>query len=153
MFARSFTVRRALTAVAITIAAGVVSGPVLHSQAGQRPMTFLDVRHLRSAGAATPSPDGQWLLYTISTPDWTEATSQTDLYLVSTTQGVSSNRQLTFTKDKNETSPRWARDGRAFFFLSNRDAPESAASRNQLYVMRPRRDCWRRRRSAQSLRP
>jgi dipeptidyl aminopeptidase/acylaminoacyl peptidase len=137
MFARSFTVRRALTAVAITIAAGVVSGPVLHSQAGQRPMTFLDVRHLRSAGAATPSPDGQWLLYTISTLDWTEATSQTDLYLVSTTQGVSSNRQLTFTKDKNETSPRWARDGRAFFFLSNRDAPESAASRNQLYVMRP----------------
>ena len=39
-------------------------------------------------------------------------------------QGVSSTRQMTFTKEKNETSPRWARDGRVFFFLSNRDAPD-----------------------------
>ena len=100
-------------------------------------MTFLDMRHMRSAGAPTPSPDGQWMLYTVSTPDWKEAKSQTDLYLVSLKQGVSSNRQLTFTKEKNETSPQWASDGRAFFFLSNRDAPESAESRNQLYVMRP----------------
>jgi len=52
-------------------------------------------------------------------------------------QGVASTRQMTYTKDKNESSPRWARDGRAFFFLSNREAPESAASRNQIYRMRP----------------
>jgi dipeptidyl aminopeptidase/acylaminoacyl peptidase len=52
-------------------------------------------------------------------------------------QGVSSTRQMTFTREKNETSPQWARDGRAFFFLSNREAPESAATRNQLYMMRP----------------
>ena len=51
--------------------------------------------------------------------------------------GVSSTRQLTFTSEKNETSPRWAPDGSVFFFLSNREAPENAASRNQLYVMRP----------------
>ena len=50
---------------------------------------------------------------------------------------VPSTRQMTFTKEKNETSPRWARDGSFFVFLSNREAPESAATRNQLYVMRP----------------
>ena len=44
---------------------------------------------------------------------------------------------MTFTKEKNETSPRWAKDGSFFVFLSNREAPESASSRNQLYVMRP----------------
>ena len=44
---------------------------------------------------------------------------------------------MTFTKEKNEASPAWAPDGRAFFFLSNRDAPESASSRSQIYVMRP----------------
>ncbi len=44
---------------------------------------------------------------------------------------------MTFTKEKNETSPRWAHDGSFFVFLSNREAPESASSRNQLYVMRP----------------
>ena len=85
----------------------------------------------------TPSPDGKWLLYTLSTPDWKEARRQTDLYLVSLQQGVASTRQLTFSKEKNETSPRWARDGSFFLFLSNREAPETAASRNQLYQMRP----------------
>ena len=77
------------------------------------------------------------MLYTLSTPDWKEAKRQTDIYLVSLQQGVSSTRQMTFTKEKNETSPHWARDGSFFVFLSNREAPESAATRNQLYVMRP----------------
>jgi dipeptidyl aminopeptidase/acylaminoacyl peptidase len=104
---------------------------------GKRPMTFLDMRLLKDAGSPVPSPDRQWLLYTVSTPDWKEAKTQQDLYLVSLKQGLPSARQMTFTKEKNETSPRWAKDGRFFLFLSNRDAPESAASRNQLYTMRP----------------
>ena len=77
------------------------------------------------------------MLYTLSTPDWKEAKRQTDIYLVSLQQGVASTKQMTFTKEKNETSPRWAHDGSFFVFLSNREAPESASSRNQLYVMRP----------------
>ncbi|TVP57440.1 MAG: S9 family peptidase [Gemmatimonadales bacterium] len=102
-----------------------------------RPMTFLDLQHFRSAGSPTPSPDGQWLLHTVSNPDWDEAESQTDIHLVSMSHGVSSSRRLTFTEDKNETSPSWGSDGTYFFFLSNRDAPSSSQARNQLYVMRP----------------
>ena len=102
-----------------------------------RPMTFLDSQQMRQVGATTPSPDGKWMLYTLSTPDWKEAKRQTDIYLVSLQQGVASTKQMTFTKEKNETSPRWAHDGSFFVFLSNREAPESASSRNQLYVMRP----------------
>lgn len=105
--------------------------------AERRPMTFLDVQLLRQTSALTPSPDGKWLLYTLSTPDWKEAKRQTDLYLVSLPQGVSSTKQMTFTKDKNESSPAWSHDGRLFFFLSNREASESASTRNQLYSMRP----------------
>jgi dipeptidyl aminopeptidase/acylaminoacyl peptidase len=77
------------------------------------------------------------MIYVLSTPDWQEAKSQTDLYLVSMREGVDSTRQMTFTKTKNESSPRWASDGRAFFFLSNREAPSNAENRNQLYMMRP----------------
>src|SRR3954464_67711 len=58
--------------------------------AGLRPMTFLDMRVQRNAGSFAPSPDGKWLLYTITTPDWKEAKSQSDVYLVSLDQGVSS---------------------------------------------------------------
>src|SRR5688572_32448132 len=102
----------------------------------KRPMTFLDMQHMRQVGSPTPSPDGRWLLYTVSTPDWKEAKRQTDIHIVSLQQGVSSTKQLTFTKEKNESSPRWSRDGSFFVFLSNREAPENAASRNQIYYMR-----------------
>ena len=34
-----------------------------------RPMTFMDVQLLRRASAPTPSPDGRWALYTVTTPD------------------------------------------------------------------------------------
>ena len=103
----------------------------------KRPMTFLDMQHMRQVGAPTPSPDGKWLLYTVSTPDWKEAKRQTDIHVVSLERGVTSARQLTFTKDKNETSPRWSRDGSFLVFASNRDAPSATATQNQLYLMRP----------------
>src|ERR1041384_5412174 len=61
----------------------------------------------------------------------------TDVYLVSLERGVDSTRQMTYTKDKNENSPRWSRDGKFFVFASDREAPQSAASQNQLYLMRP----------------
>jgi dipeptidyl aminopeptidase/acylaminoacyl peptidase len=129
--------RRLFAASFSLLAVALCASAVLRAQSGPRPMTFLDMRQMRSVGAPTPSPDNRWLLYTLSTPDWKEAKSQTDLYMVSMQQGVSSTRQMTFTKEKNETAPRWSRDGRVFFFLSNREAPENASSRNQVYVMRP----------------
>jgi len=106
-------------------------------QVAQRPMNFLDVQLMRSAGALAVSPDGRWVLHTLSVPDWKEARSTTDIWLVSAERGVSSARQLTFTKDKSEGSPVWSSDGSFFAFASNRDAPASASGQNQLYIMRP----------------
>ena len=68
------------------------------------------------------------MLYTLSTPDWQNARRQTDIYLVSLDRGLPSTRQLTFTKDKNETSPKWSRDGSFIAFLSDRDAAAGAAA-------------------------
>jgi dipeptidyl aminopeptidase/acylaminoacyl peptidase len=123
----------------LSLAIALLALAALHAQTGdqRRPMTFLDVQHLRQIGSPAPSRDGRWLLYTLSTPDWKDAKRQTDLFLVSLQQGLESTKQMTFTKEKNEASPQWAPDGRFFAFLSNRDAPENASSRNQLYVMRP----------------
>ena len=101
-----------------------------------RPMTFLDVQQMRNIGSQAPSPDGRWMLYTISTMDWKEARRQTDIHIVSTADGLRSTKQLTYTKEKNEGSMAWLKDSTSFLFLSNRDAPENASIRNQLYVMR-----------------
>jgi dipeptidyl aminopeptidase/acylaminoacyl peptidase len=103
----------------------------------KRPMTFMDVMELRQALPPAISPDGKWALYALSAPDWKAAKSFTDIYLVSLDAGLPSTRQLTFTKDKNEASPRWSRDGKYFVFASNREAPQSAQNQNQLYLMRP----------------
>src|SRR6266571_4126801 len=127
----------------------VAFGQTTASSNTVRPITFLDRQLQRDVGSPTPSPDGKWLLYTLSAPDWNQGKRQTDIYLVSVKDGVPSTKQMTFTKDKNETLPRWSRDGKFFAFLSNRDAPSTpaaaatstasgtSASQNQIYIMRP----------------
>lgn len=123
---------RASAAVATALAFAAVLAAQLDAQSpAQTPWTFLDQQQLKSAGSYAPSPDGKWLLYTVSSPDWKEATRQSDVYVVSLVQGLPSTKQLTFTKAKNETSPQWAADGSFIAFLSNRDGPN-----NQLYFMR-----------------
>ena len=118
--------------ISLTLSAAALAAP-FHSSAAaqQRPLTFMDVQEFRRAGSWTPSPDGAWMLYTVTTPDWEKAESQTDIHLVSLRDGLTSGRQLTYTEDKNETSPAWAPDGSFFIFSSNRDGDS-----NQLYMMR-----------------
>jgi dipeptidyl aminopeptidase/acylaminoacyl peptidase len=101
----------------------------------QRPMTFLDVQHIRTLAGATVSPDKTRLAYTVSVPDWKEARRQTDVYVVSMSGGVASTRQLTFTKDKSENNPRWSPDGSSVVFASNREGTGTTPP-DQLYVMR-----------------
>jgi len=131
---------RGLRPVAALVLAVTILVPAASAQPqpadAKRPMTFLDVQKMRTAGSLAPSPDGKLLLYTISTPDWKEAKRQSDIHLVSLEKGVSSTRQMTFTKDKNESEPKWLKDGVSFIFASNREAPASAATQNQLYLMR-----------------
>ena len=132
MFVSTSTVSR------LAVIAGLLSmSGGIQAQTARRPMTFLDMQQMRQIGSPTPSPDRRLLLYTLSTPDWKEAKRQTDLYVVAMQGGIASTRQLTFTKEKNETAPQWTPDGTQFFFLSNREAPENSSSRNQLYIMRP----------------
>jgi len=120
-----------------------------------RPLTFLDAQNMKQAAGAELSPDGKQMLYTLSTPDWAAMRRQSDIYLVSTERGLPSTRQLTFTKDRNETSPKWSNDGSFIVFVSDRDATGAAPAgataaaggggrggaggaggRNQLFVMR-----------------
>jgi dipeptidyl aminopeptidase/acylaminoacyl peptidase len=117
-----------------------------------RSLTFLDAQNMRQASGAEVSPDGKMMLYTVSVPDWNAARRQSDVYLVSLDRGLSSTRQLTFTKDRNETNPKWSNDGGFIAFVSDREAagpaPAAAAAgggrgggggaggRNQLFVMR-----------------
>ncbi|HZD05164.1 MAG TPA: hypothetical protein VE173_09610, partial [Longimicrobiales bacterium] len=102
----------------------------------QRPMTWMDVQLMNRPGAWTPSPDGGMMLYTVSYPDWEEADSQSDLHVVSMTEGVASSRRLTFTTGSDETDPAWAPDGSFFVFISDREPGEDGLEGEQLWAMR-----------------
>ena len=41
----------------------------------KRPMTFVDVVSIRTVGDMSVSPDGQYMLHTLSTPDWQDGKS------------------------------------------------------------------------------
>jgi len=127
----------ALSIVSLTTLCAVVSQDRAAGAQNKRPMAFMDIMEMRQATAPAVAPDGKWALYTLSAPDWKAAKSFTDIYLVSLDAGLPSIRQMTFTRDKNESSPRWSRDARYFVFASNREAPQSNANQNQLYLMRP----------------
>ncbi len=95
----------------------------------KRAMTFLDVVEMRSVAAGKISPDGKYVIYTVSIPQWKAGKNFTDIF-AAPTDGSAPPRQMTFTKEKNETQPLWARDSRTFGFLSDREGA------NQLYLMR-----------------
>ena len=132
---RPFRALRAAPAALVTALSLLPLASAARAQAPAqlRPMTFLDMQHLNRIGDAVPSPDGRWLLYTISTPDWQEAERQSDLHLVSLEQGVASSRAMTFTEENDETDPAWLPDGSAFGFLSDRGED----GEEQVYLMRP----------------
>ncbi len=101
-----------------------------------RPMTFMDVVTVRSVSQPAVSPDARWMAYTLTTPDWQAGKSFSDIYLAPLAGGDAKARRMTFTKEKNESSPQWSRDSRGVAFLSNREAPEGKAAQNQLYYLR-----------------
>src|SRR5262249_34272697 len=143
------TVKHARSRITALALAAIVAAPA----SAQRPMTFLDAQNMRQVAGQDISPDGKSMLYSLSTPDWQAARRQSDIYLVSFDAGLKTTRQLTFTKDKNEPSPKWSRDGHGIAFLSDRDATAPAAAgaaagrgggrgggeggaRNQIFFMR-----------------
>ena len=87
-----------------------------------RPMTFMDVMEMRSVGGAQLSPDGGRVAYTVGIPHWKSGKNYTDLFVADSATGVA--RQMTFTRDKNETAPQWARDGKRLAFLSDREGTQ-----------------------------
>lgn len=99
------------------------------SAAEKRPMTPLDVVKLRRLDAYAASPDGQWLLYAQTVPNWDKGQNFTDLFLVRT--DGSAHRQMTFTPEADETPFAWAPDSSAFAFLSARDGGKA----KQIYLL------------------
>lgn len=88
-----------------------------------------DVYRIKDVGAPLISPDGQWVVYPVTTPDSAKDKRNTDLYMVSW-DGTRTVR-LTSSPD-GESSPRWSPDNRWLSFLSARGDSDKGA---QLWLL------------------
>ncbi len=106
----------------------MMAGPLAAQEL--RPMTFMDVMAMRGVGGGQLSPDGARVVYTVSIPHWKSGKSHTDVFMAEVATGAI--RQMTFTREKSETGPQWARDGKRLAFLSDR---EGSPGSRQVYLM------------------
>jgi dipeptidyl aminopeptidase/acylaminoacyl peptidase len=92
-------------------------------------MTFLDIIEMRyyRGGRQDISPDGKWFIYALFVPDWGKSKSFSDIYI---TPIGGKTKQMTFTKDKSENSPRWYKNSSIFAFLSDR-----SENKTQIFFM------------------
>jgi dipeptidyl aminopeptidase/acylaminoacyl peptidase len=92
-------------------------------------MNFMDILTLNEVDEKDISFNKQFIIYEISSLDWKDNKRYKDLYLNSTLGGPPN--QMTYTANKNESSPKWHPDSSLFAFLSDR------TGKKQIYFMNP----------------
>ena len=95
----------------------------------KRDINLDDLAKLQRVGGPVVSPDGEWVLYSVSQIDTKEDKSQSHLWMVKWDGSV--HLQLTYGKE-GASSPKFSPDGRYISFMSSRPGP---AKGDQVWVM------------------
>jgi len=118
-------------AIAQTTPPPPVTAPAA-AKSGPHPLGLDDLDRMVSIGSPQVSPDGQWVLYTVSRIDTTADKRITDLWMISWdgTQDI----RLTYGVDSSVSAPRWSPDGKYISFMAERPgAPKVKGS--QVWVL------------------
>jgi dipeptidyl aminopeptidase/acylaminoacyl peptidase len=83
----------------------------------KRPFTFEDMMKLKRVGEPEVSPDGKWVIFSVVDVDLEANTKTPHIWIVPTAGG----HEKEIIADQDADRPRWAPDGKAFAFLSNKD--------------------------------
>ncbi|MBI2688510.1 MAG: S9 family peptidase [Acidobacteria bacterium] len=97
--------------------------------AQKRPVTHEDIFLLKRVGEANPSPDGKWVVFSVTEPDYDAAKAVSDLWIVPV-DGNAPARRLTSTKGP-EGGVAWSPDSTRIAFTAKREGDEVA----QLYIL------------------
>ena len=110
----------AVTAAVLTCAAGAQTTPPATpppaTKTGPHPLNLDDLDHVLSVGSPQVSPDGKWVLYTVSRIDTTADKRITDLWMVS--WDGAQDIPLAYGVDNSASEPRWSPDGKYISFMA-----------------------------------
>ena len=115
----------ALLLAIVTIASAAAG----QTSPAKRAITHESMWLMKRVGAPLPSPDGKWVVFSVTEPAYDEKDQSTDLWIAST-DGKTPPRRLTSTRG-GESGPDWSPDGRRIAFSARREGDEAS----QLYVI------------------
>ncbi|MCX7895763.1 MAG: S9 family peptidase [Thermoanaerobaculum sp.] len=93
------------------------AGVVMASAEATHPFSVHDMLAMDRISDPRVSPDGRWVVFTVSVTDLENNRRRTDLYLAAT--DGSATRRLT-THQASDSQGRWSPDGRFIYFISSR---------------------------------
>ncbi len=124
---------RILRALVVAALVGTSVWSVRAAESARRAITHEDAWLMKRVGVPAPSPDGKWVVFSVTQPAYDAKDQASDLWLAAA-DGTQPARQLTFTKGA-ESGAAWSPDGARLAFVAKRDGDDAA----QIYVLDVRR--------------
>ena len=115
--------KRTLPSLALCLAA------ITLFAAEKQPLTHETMWLMKRVGSPAISPDGKWVIFSVTEPSYDEKEQTSDLWLVPA-DGSAAPRKITALK-AGESSPSWSPDSRRIAFSAKRDADEVS----QIYML------------------
>lgn len=118
------------SALLLPIAASLlIASPAAAQQPARHTITHEDIFLMKRVGAPSLSPDGRWIVFSVTEPSYVEADQSSDLWLVPA-DGSAQPRRLTNTRG-GEGGVAWSPDGRRVAFTARREGDEAT----QIYLL------------------
>lgn len=115
--------------VRFCIAALFFSASLGAQPVARQPLTHEAMTLMKRVGSPSLSPDGRWVVFSMTEPSYDAAQQSSDLWIVPS-DGTAQPRRLTGTR-AGESDVTWSPDSRRIAFSARRDGDEA----NQIYVM------------------
>jgi dipeptidyl aminopeptidase/acylaminoacyl peptidase len=116
--------------IRVLLITAVFAAAALAGRAQSRaPITHEALFLLPRVGSPVTSPDGKWVVFSVTEPAYNPDEQRSDLWIVPA-DGSAEPRRLTFTK-AGESSAAWSPDSRRIAFVAKRDDDKA----NQVYVL------------------